>query len=98
MPRDVQHCLVCDGTVASSSKKPRVCSGIQKRGMGERCSEEGTAEAAGWRSSHVLLTSAKSCPKLQPRKFPVRLSANQGCAQADPAAREGKELQTEQSS
>lgn len=51
---------------------------IQKTGMGA------LEEAAGWWSSHVLLTSAKSCPKLQPRKFPVQPSAKHSFAQADP--------------
>lgn len=55
---------------------------LQRTGMGQRCSEGGNA--GGCWSSHVLLTSAKSCPKLQPRKFPVQLSANHSFAQADP--------------
>lgn len=55
---------------------------MQRTGMGERCSEGGIA--GGCWSSHVLLTSAKSCPKLQLRKFPVQLSANHSPAQADP--------------
>lgn len=77
--------------MASRSKKPKVCSGSspwvftsRRQEWGRDALRKALEEAAGWWSSHVLLTSAKSCPKLQPRKFPVQPSAKHSFAQADP--------------